>query len=405
MLDRRLEDYSHVYEDGLNSNMSEHHQNKLAPLLTEREYDHNSAYHHDTLPSISSRMLEAYLQEDYSAPTETYDSQSLHDKYSFHQPSHDLRRIHAGQGLTAVNGAVIHHNESGRLLLLPVIDQRVGQHAYMYYPHRQPSQWHNSNYDAIDPQLRPTKHHSYPLEPANSVPTSSSPLTQHTPPSLADSPTTHFTSPLNTPPAPQGNQAETAFAHPAELAAINSAMNPPKIAPTECTETCLCSKCCAAVVESDHGQECSSSKTEVEKPTGAHHRNKGSRTTQTKKKTRPRAPKAISKPTRHTRVLRSSSNHPNPPSSSARTKLFNDKLAAVNGVVLPDKLPPGTAPLVHQSKVKNANGKRLTIRCPRCGGLFGKRDHVRSHFVACVGRNGNPEGLRWDEGGEGEGGI
>ena len=72
MLDRRLEDYSHVYEDGSNSNMSEHHQNKLAPLLAEREYDHNSAYH-DTLPSISSRMLEAYLQEEPSAPTYTHD--------------------------------------------------------------------------------------------------------------------------------------------------------------------------------------------------------------------------------------------------------------------------------------------------------------------------------------------
>ena len=72
MLERRLEDYSHGYKGGSNLSLSEQHQNKLAPLLPEREYDHNSA-HYDTLPSISSHILDAYLQEESSVPTYTYD--------------------------------------------------------------------------------------------------------------------------------------------------------------------------------------------------------------------------------------------------------------------------------------------------------------------------------------------
>ena len=49
MSDRYPEERSHVHEEDSDSNLSEHYQNRLAPMLAEREYDHNAAGH-NTLP-------------------------------------------------------------------------------------------------------------------------------------------------------------------------------------------------------------------------------------------------------------------------------------------------------------------------------------------------------------------
>ena len=72
MSDKRLVEYFDICEDGSNLNLSEQHQMKLAPMLAEREYDYYSA-HYNTLPSFSSYALDAYLQEESSTPTRTYD--------------------------------------------------------------------------------------------------------------------------------------------------------------------------------------------------------------------------------------------------------------------------------------------------------------------------------------------
>ena len=87
---------------------------------------------------------------------------------------------------------------------------------------------------------------------------------------------------------------------------------------------------------------------------------------------------------------------------SARKKKFNDRLNAVNGVIIPVPIPPklpatgkGKKPSQTQS---SSRSRSLQLVCPLCKSRFGKRDHVRSHFVACVDRNGNPGGLRWDDG-------
>ena len=401
--------------------MCQQQQIRLAPMLAEREYDQHSAPH-NTLPSFSSHALDAYLQEESLALTYTYDvsffantelalclllssnyqSQSLHEKYSFHQPSHDIRRIHAQQAFNSVNGAVAHHDQNGRPLLLPVMGQRMSQHEYIYYPYHQPPNMHDPNYDAIDPQLRPTQNHSQPLQPTSGSAASSSPYTQHASPILSDSPMTRYTSPLTTPPAPQGNQTESGFAHPAGFTAINPIMNPSNLAPSECSESCLCAKCCAAVVASDDDVQEDSCMTDIDTSTGACWKD-GLRT-QGKKRSR-HGPKGISKNTRRhlpdnqvrasaSKITRSSTAQN--PKLSARAKLFNDKLDAVNGVVIPSTLLPGTLPDKHKS-MANADA-RLTMLCPRCKGPFGKRDHVKSHFAACVGRNGNPAGLRWDDG-------
>ena len=76
MSDRCPKERSHVHEDGPDSNLSEQHQNKLAPMLTEREYDHNAAGH-NTLPSISSRIPDSHPQGTSSVTMYTYDVSSF----------------------------------------------------------------------------------------------------------------------------------------------------------------------------------------------------------------------------------------------------------------------------------------------------------------------------------------
>ena len=81
---------------------------------------------------------------------------------------------------------------------------------------------------------------------------------------------------------------------------------------------------------------------------------------------------------------------------SERTKKRNDRLSAVNGVVIPSKLAVGQLP--YTGPCQPGDSATLNLSCPLCKGPFGRADHVRSHFPACVDRNGNPDGLRWNDG-------
>lgn len=80
---------------------------------------------------------------------------------------------------------------------------------------------------------------------------------------------------------------------------------------------------------------------------------------------------------------------------SERTRDMNDRLNAVNGVVIPSRLAAGKVPEILSSHAKPSTP--LPFSCPLCQGPFARKDHVRSHFPACVERNGNPDGLRWNE--------
>ena len=81
---------------------------------------------------------------------------------------------------------------------------------------------------------------------------------------------------------------------------------------------------------------------------------------------------------------------------SERTKKRNDRLSAVNGVVIPSKLAVGQLP--YTGPCQPSDSATLHLSCPLCKGPFSRPDHVRSHFPACVDRNGNPDGLRWNDG-------
>lgn len=80
---------------------------------------------------------------------------------------------------------------------------------------------------------------------------------------------------------------------------------------------------------------------------------------------------------------------------SARAQKDHEKLAAVNGVVIPSKLDPGTKPTPQQSHADDQS--YLSHTCTICKSRFGKTSHVKSHFPACVERFGNPNGARWDD--------
>ena len=77
-----------------------------------------------------------------------------------------------------------------------------------------------------------------------------------------------------------------------------------------------------------------------------------------------------------------------------KTQAKYDRLDTVNGVVTPSKLAPDQAPIMRPSRA-NA-GTPLRYVCPLCTARFANSWHVKSHFPGCVGRNGNPDGLRWD---------
>ena len=75
------------------------------------------------------------------------------------------------------------------------------------------------------------------------------------------------------------------------------------------------------------------------------------------------------------------------------------RLAEVNGVVSPSRVPPGQAPIQPTNRPSNFDPTRpRDMVCPRCRYGFNRKYHMQSHFPACIGVNGNPLGLRWDDG-------
>lgn len=68
---------------------------------------------------------------------------------------------------------------------------------------------------------------------------------------------------------------------------------------------------------------------------------------------------------------------------------------AANGVVSPSRLKPG------QSPIKSPGGGKSTVnryrnKCLICDDFYPCRKSLKTHFVDCVGRNGNPQGLYWN---------
>ena len=71
---------------------------------------------------------------------------------------------------------------------------------------------------------------------------------------------------------------------------------------------------------------------------------------------------------------------------------YNSRLAQVNGVVIPSRRAINEAPL-QPSGTQSTSGRAC---CPVCRARYPKKKDIRAHFVASVGRNGNPHGARWN---------
>lgn len=105
-------------------------------------------------------------------------------------------------------------------------------------------------------------------------------------------------------------------------------------------------------------------------------------------------------PTIRDNQLSASASRPSQPSPAlmakraARMRRMHSRLNAVNGVVIPSKLAEGQVPVKVRSHTHG--NKPLRLFCPRCKGAYAEKSHVKSHFPACVDRNGDPEGLTWD---------
>lgn len=87
------------------------------------------------------------------------------------------------------------------------------------------------------------------------------------------------------------------------------------------------------------------------------------------------------------------------PKSLVMTPQFEEKLAAVNGIVIASKIPQGGQ--LYKKKpwtARRSDGESKTIMiCSICSSACRDLRQFRNHFVTCVGRNGNPNGARWDD--------
>ena len=84
--------------------------------------------------------------------------------------------------------------------------------------------------------------------------------------------------------------------------------------------------------------------------------------------------------------------------TSERARKSWSRLKASSGIVFASQLQPGQSPskLVELTKIRHAERVRK-VSCPICGALFATPYHLQGHFPVCVQRNGNPDGLFWDE--------
>ena len=83
---------------------------------------------------------------------------------------------------------------------------------------------------------------------------------------------------------------------------------------------------------------------------------------------------------------------------SKRVTTHWSKLRASSGIVSASKVLPGQSPAKPNEFPDRRSADRVrNITCPLCEGTFATLNQLQSHFPACVTRNGNPDGLFWDE--------
>ncbi|CAF9943338.1 MAG: hypothetical protein ALECFALPRED_011077 [Alectoria fallacina] len=337
--------FSHAWEDS---------PKKFAPMMFDGQDDHDKGHGHDALPSIWPFGVDNHPQYTSSNTVHTTNTNPyvsldpalyLRSPKSYRQVLSDGGQGHSQQPSQTADSAVacpqhsFHH-----------------QRASPYYGHNHPQQPHQSSSSMAGYLSPPMQHHSQPFQSTGGAAAYPPPSVQYDPPTSSNSPNEGYVlHTLSDSPAPQGDRFQDR----------------------------------SDLIHADN-------------PNGACW-NDGLRTSEnggwrynTREKSRDTRP-TLTDSQPHASVSRFSQLSPTPkPIPSTRSKNRSDRLDAVNGVVIPSKLAEGELPKNLASQA--CADTPLHLLCPICRGAFGKRDHVKSHFPACVERNGNPYGMRWDSG-------
>ena len=94
----------------------------------------------------------------------------------------------------------------------------------------------------------------------------------------------------------------------------------------------------------------------------------------------------LAPPAQHTPPLRKR--------TTERVKTRFKRFTAVNGVVMPSKVPLGQLP---DQGIQVSGIIDSLYACSICARKFARKDNVGTHMWPCVQRNGNPNGVRWDD--------
>ncbi|KAL9133142.1 MAG: hypothetical protein Q9175_005684 [Cornicularia normoerica] len=423
MSGKQQEEHSHIAKNDLDPCSGMQHPDQLAPMMPKRQYNHDLE-HYDRLPSISLYSTDYYPQYTSSATAHpcnaspdatidpalylpyqsSYRQESHSEGHNYRQPVHEDPRDFGQQQFQCVDSAVIHHQHSFRPSLPALTDQSCDQQASPYYGHAHLKQPYLSSSSTADYPSKPTQYHPQLLQPTSSAAAYPLPPGQQALPIFSYSSNTPHTSPsLADLQASQSDRSEPTATYQEMLAGVSGVVIPSKRALGEDPKICFCSICGTAFTRNVHVQahfvacvERNGNPNGVRWDDGVRTRGKGNWRRRSKRMPKDARPTLPDRQPNASASDSSQSTHNPTAKVSERVKAFNDRLDSVNGVVIPSKLVPGARPTNLRSHAK-ANTS-LTMICPLCKGAFSRKDHVKSHFATCVHRNGNPNGLRWNDG-------
>ncbi|KAF6220376.1 hypothetical protein HO133_003508 [Letharia lupina] len=379
MSSRQPEERSQIGEHAFNPRLGRRHPDQLAPMIPWGQHEHEHE-HYDPLPSISPYSMDFNPQYTPSTDAHAYKAsphvsadpalylpyqssfpqQSACEGRGRQQPSpNDGYKYSQRQSLFADN-AVAYPQHSFHLSLSTLTDQSHHQQASQYYGQIYPQQPHQSSSSISLYPLPQTQYYPYPFQSTSSAAAYPSPQTQHHPYAFQS---TSSAAAYHIPPIQH---------HPYAFQSTSSAAAYP-IPPIQQ----------APPIFSDSPNEHYASPSLSDSPAPQGNRSgrmAGLRRESKKKPIDSRAALPDSQPNASASQLSHSS-------STRPSKLSTRAKARVGQGELPKNV----------TNYASADTP-LDLTCPLCKGGFAKRDHVKSHFPACVKRNGNPVGLRWNDG-------
>lgn len=439
MSGEQSEELFHPWGDNLDpfSDSAERHPNQLAPMSVDRQQNYDQG-HYYPLPSIPLYGIDYHPQHASQAIAHSHNASSqasidpaldllvqlqqfFHEEEAYQQRSPDKSYSHSQQSSSSIYSIAAHDQHHSQPSLSAPTDHFYQQISpYTELNHNQ--QLDQSRSGTPNYPCPPSLYHPLSFQTLSSDAVHPPLSVQRPPPTFSNSPKEQYplqsSSDLSMSHDSQIQIGEAEFY--ANLAAVSGVVTPSQLAPGQAPIqpsgsrssgknllSRFCSICGAAFEKNYVQSHCKACVARNGNPSGAR---KDDSLHTPRIRTEGRcdtrgASEKVSKDIRPTLPV-SQPNASAPQSSdlslaprfepSERAKKRNDRLDAVNGIIIPSKLAIGELP--KNLKSQASPNTPLHLLCPLCKGAFGKTDHVRSHFPACVDRNGNPSGLRWDDG-------